>query len=48
MRIYAEKVSKLFRYFNNSTYFCNRKLRIYAEKVNKDGNKARYSPKETH
>ena len=48
MRNYAKKVNRLFRYFNISSYFCNQKLRIYAEKVSNDGNKARYSFKETH
>ena len=48
MRIYAKKVSELFPGFNNSMYFCKQKLRIYAEKVNNDGDKARYSSEETH
>ncbi len=48
MRIYAKKVSRLFRCSNNSSYFCKQKFRIYAEKVNDDGDKARYSSEETH
>ena len=48
MRIYAKKVSELFPSFNDSMYFCKQKLRIYAKKVNNDGDKARYSSEETH
>ena len=48
MRIYAKKVDRALGSIIRKLYLCKRKMRIYAKKVNRNGNKKRPTSEQTH